>query len=342
MPPVSFFQNRLNTASKHKPLIVICAPTACGKTSCAEALFAQDSSSSFAGIAEVISADSMQVYRGFNIGTAKPDKALLEKLPHHLIDICEMRGSFGAGDFVRKTLEAAADIYSRKKLPVIVGGTGFYIRNFIYGLPPTPQADSLLRGQIEARMKKEGAQKLWEELENLDPASAHKIHIHDEYRIKRALEVCIASGKPLSSFSVEPVPREGFSFLILSLQRSRAELYERIDKRVALMFEQGLADEVRSLVSSGCCAEDSAMQAIGYREFFTTDGRLNEDIQAVKERIKKDSRAYAKRQQTFFKAFTDAIPLNADDIEGCEKKITEFLAGAENTLDSYVKFGHNI
>ena len=323
----------MNTGSKNKPLIVICAPTACGKTSFAEALFAQGASFPFAGKAEVISADSMQVYRGFNIGTAKPDAALLQKLPHHLIDICEPRGIFGAGDFVRKTLETAADIYSRKKIPVIVGGTGFYIRNFVYGLPPTPQADAALRARIELRMKTEGPQILWKELENLDPVSAHKIHIHDEYRIKRALEVCTASGKPLSSFSVKPVVRAGFSFLILSLQRSRAELYERIDKRVELMFEQGLIDEVRSLVSSGCRAADPAMQAIGYREFFTADGNLNRDTQAVKELIKKDSRAYAKRQQTFFKAFTDAVRLQADDMEGGEKKIAEFLSAAVNILD---------
>ncbi|WP_428769105.1 tRNA (adenosine(37)-N6)-dimethylallyltransferase MiaA [Treponema sp. HNW] len=323
----------MNTASKNNPLIVICAPTACGKTSFAESLFARGAPFSFSGRAEVISADSMQVYRGFNIGTAKPDKVLLEKLPHHLIDICGPRGSFGAGDFVRKTLEAARDIYSRKKIPVIVGGTGFYIRNFIYGLPPTPRADPLLREKIARRMENEGAEVLWKELEVLDPVSAHKIHLHDEYRIKRALEVCTASGKPLSSFSAAQKPREGFSFLILSLQRSRAELYERIDKRVELMFEQGLADEVRSLVSSGCRAEDPAMQAIGYREFFTAAGSLNRDTQAVKELIKKDSRAYAKRQQTFFKAFTDAADLNADDIEGGEKKIAEFLGASINILD---------
>ncbi|WP_432960667.1 tRNA (adenosine(37)-N6)-dimethylallyltransferase MiaA [Treponema sp. OMZ 840] len=318
----------MNTVSKkNKPVVVICAPTACGKTAFAELLFASDADSPFAGKAEIISADSMQVYRGFNIGTAKPDANLLKKLPHHLIDICDPRGSFGAGDFVRATLKACADIYGREKLPVIVGGTGFYIRNFMYGLPPTPRADMTLREQIARRMEREGAQKLWEELSSLDPVSAQKIHIHDEYRIKRALEVCTASGQPLSAFSVAPKPRGGFRFLILSLQRSRAELYERIDKRVDLMFEQGLCDEVRSLVASGCRAEDSAMQAIGYREFFTDKGALQSDTDVVKERIKKDSRAYAKRQQTFFKAFSDACTLKAEDVQGGIKKIGEFISG---------------
>jgi len=323
----------LNTVSNNKPLIVICAPTACGKTAFAEALFACGARSPFAGKAEIISADSMQVYRGFDIGTAKPDASLLKRLPHHLIDICDPRGAFGAGDFVRQTLAACKDIYARKKLPVIVGGTGFYIRNFMYGLPPTPRADTALREHIACRMEKEGAQKLHEELARMDPLSAQKIHIHDEYRIKRALEICIASGKPLSAFTPEKKKRAGFSFLILSLQRSRAELYRRIDMRLQTMFDKGLENEVRTLVASGSRAGDPAMQAIGYREFFTQEGTLISDTEKVKERIKKDSRAYVKRQQTFFKTFSDALPLEADDINGGEKKIAEFLDSAHNVLD---------
>ena len=325
MPPASFSINRLNTESKLKPVVVICAPTACGKTAFAEALFACDAQSPFAGTAEVISADSMQVYRGFNIGTAKPSADLCKRLPHHLIDICSPFAQFGAGDFVREALACCERIYERGKLPLIVGGTGFYIRNFIYGLPPTPRADSAVREQIERRMQKEGAQKLWNELALSDPASAKKIHVHDEYRIKRALEVRAASGKPLSDFALKPKAREGFRFLILSLQKSRAELYERIDRRAETMFAEGLADEVKTLIACGSKPSDPAMQAIGYREFFTESGEFNPDTQAVKGRVKKDSRAYAKRQQTFFKSFTDAVLLSAEDSAGGIKKIGEFL-----------------
>ena len=325
MPPASFFPNRLNTESKRKTVVVICAPTACGKTSFAETLFAAGSSSPFAGKAEIISADSMQVYRGFNIGTAKASADLCKRLPHHLIDICSPCDQFGAGDFVREALFCCKRIYERGKLPVILGGTGFYIRNFIYGLPPTPRADDQVRRKIAERMEAEGAQKLWDELYAVDPESAKKIHIHDEYRIKRALEVCEASGKKRSDFALKPVARDGFRFLILSLQRSRAELYERINERVESMFSQGLEDEVRSLIAAGCRSSMPAMQAIGYREFFTADGVFNESTENVKERIKKNSRLYAKRQQTFFKSFTDAVLLPAEDTTGGIKKIGEFL-----------------
>jgi len=267
----------------------------------------------------------MQVYRGFNIGTAKASADLCKRLPHHLIDICSPCDQFGAGDFVREALFCCKLIYERGKLPVILGGTGFYIRNFIYGLPPTPRADDQVRRKIAERMEAEGAQKLWDELYVVDPESAKKIHIHDEYRIKRALEVCEASGKKRSDFALKPVARDGFRFLILSLQRSRAELYERINERVESMFSQGLEDEVRSLIAAGCRSSMPAMQAIGYREFFTADGVFNESTENVKERIKKNSRLYAKRQQTFFKSFTDAVLLPAEDTTGGIKKIGEFL-----------------
>ena len=174
-------------------------------------------------------------------------------------------------------------------------------------------------------MEAEGAQKLWDELYAVDPESAKKIHIHDEYRIKRALEVCAASGKKRSDFALKPVARDGFRFLILSLQRSRVELYERINERVESMFSQGLEDEVRSLIAAGCRSSMPAMQAIGYREFFIADGVFNESTENVKERIKKNSRLYAKRQQTFFKSFTDAVLLPAEDTTGGIKKIGDFL-----------------
>lgn len=325
MQPTSFFPNRLNTVSNSKSVVIVCAPTACGKTAFAEAIFAADASSPFAGKAEIISADSMQVYRGFNIGTAKPSSDFLRKLPHRLIDIRNADESFGAGDFVNESLACCDDMYERGKVPVIVGGTAFYIRNFIYGLPPTPRSDDRVRRKIAERMQTEGAQKLWNELCELDPASAKKIHIHDEYRIKRALEVYAASGKKRSDFQMPSVQRSGFRFLILSLQRSRAELYKRINERVESMFAQGLVSEVRSLIAAGCSSAMPAMQGIGYREFFTADGIFNENTEKVKELIKKNSRLYAKRQQTFFKTFEDALMLDANDTSTGIQKISEFL-----------------
>lgn len=340
MPLANFLRNRLNTASKSKlllakqsdscnltskksdiPVVVICAPTACGKTFLAQHLFSIGEPSPLAGKAEIISADSMQVYCGMDIGTAKPDIFFLEKLPHHLINLCNPNVQFGAGDFVRHATIAATDIFSRGKLPVILGGTAFYIKNFVYGLPTTPRADESIRHLVSERMKNCGSKKLWEELQSLDPESAVKIHANDEYRIKRALEVCIVSGCPRSSFMVPQKKTEGYNFLLISLERTRQELYERIDKRVDTMFEQGLVKEVQSLIAKGYVAGDPGMQAIGYREFFSSD-----EFDEVKALIKKNSRSYAKRQQTFFKSLKGTESVFADDFAIIQKKILDFYA----------------
>lgn len=306
--------------STKTPIIVICAPTACGKTDLAYKLFSSQSTGILSNRAEIISADSMQVYKGMDIGTAKPDKEFLRTLPHHLIDICNPDYQFGAGDFVRHTNIAIKEIITKNKIPVIVGGTAFYIKNFLYGLPPTPQVDEKIRLEIENRMKTEGSEKLMSELQTLDPISAEKIHMHDEYRIKRALEVYHATGKPRSSFMVPQTINNDYNFLIFCLDRPRQELYTRVEQRVDIMFDMGLANEVQSLKNKGYTKDDPGMQAIGYREFFTSTS-----TEEIKQTIIKSSKAYVKRQQTFFKTFNDAFLVNPEEICKIEQKISDFL-----------------
>ena len=159
------------------PVLVIFAPTASGKTALAEKLFGTNSKSPFAGKAEIVSADSMQVYKYLDVGTAKPDKDFLKNLPHHLIDICMPEHQFGTGEFVREADKVVKEIFSRGKLAVICGGSAFYIRNFLTGLPFTPEADEATRNLVENRMKTEGKEVLYKELRQLDPESASKIHI---------------------------------------------------------------------------------------------------------------------------------------------------------------------
>lgn len=313
----------------HIPVVIICGPTACGKTSLAYKLFAESMSdfSSLAGKGEIISADSMQVYRNMDIGTAKPDKNTLKTLPHHLINICNPNEAFGAGEFVRHANNAIADIVSRGKIPVMVGGTAFYIKNFMYGLPPTPRSDENLRTLLENRMKNEGAEKLRNELYALDPCTAEKIHIHDEYRIKRALEVCLATGKPLSSFYVSQKKQNRYDFFVIVLERNRQELYALSDARAEEMFSCGLAEEVAMLRAKGYTECDPGMKAIGYREFFSSD-----DVEEIKALIKKNSRAYIKRQQTFFKTFEDSFIASPDNFQIIQKKIADFcFKGNGNT-----------
>ncbi|MCQ2612041.1 MAG: tRNA (adenosine(37)-N6)-dimethylallyltransferase MiaA [Treponemataceae bacterium] len=313
------------TENQNIPVLIIFAPTACGKTALVSKLFSESDSknpsltgnSAFSGRAEIISADSMQVYKGMDIGTAKPDSDFCRKLPHHLIDLCTPDVQFGAGEFVRQADIAAKEIFSRGKLPVLCGGTAFYIKNFIYGLPPTPQADETVRNLIEERMKNEGAQVLWNELKAVDPESAEKIHVNDEYRIKRALEVYAATGKKRSEFECGIKPRDGYDFTAVSLVRPRAELYGRINLRVDQMFEQGLEKEFSELVEAGFTKDMPGMQAIGYREFWAED--CSDRIRLI-ESVKNDTRHYAKRQETFFNSLNIAEKISADDYKSVYEK----------------------
>ena len=304
------------------PVLIIFGPTASGKTSLASSLFSSDNPTvPFSDLAEIISADSMQVYRGMDIGTAKPSHSFLEYLPHHLIDIRDPSEQFCAGDFVRLADSACKEIHSRGKLPVILGGTAFYVKNFLYGLPVTPESDQEIRRLYIERMKHEGAAVLFRELETVDPESAGRININDEYRIIRALEVYSASGRPLSSYNLSETRREGYRFLVIALDRSREVLYERINRRVEEMFADGLRGEVESLVAKGYKAFDPGMQAIGYREFFSSESDNMADVPA---QIQLDSRKYAKRQETFIRSIPDIYHFDADDHSGMTGAIRGF------------------
>ena len=275
------------------PVLILFGPTASGKTNILLELF---SSSRFQ--AEVISADSMQVYRGMDIGTAKPSKNERERLPHHLIDIRNPSQQFNAGDFVRLADETCQQIAGLGKLAVISGGTGFYLKNFIMGLSEAPPSDKETSAALKQELNEKGAG---------DPVSAKRIHINDEYRLLRALEVLRFSGKPLSSFEVNAgEKRSNYRFIIIGISRPREELYRRINLRCADMFRCGLADEVRSLFEAGYTPNDPGLRAIGYREFFVEDvdspgqWRLSLDIDGVQALVAQNSRRYAKRQITFF------------------------------------------
>ncbi len=315
------------------PVLVVFAPTACGKTDLALDMFGKNSKSLLAGRAEIISADSMQIYKGMDIGTAKPDKKVLEELPHHLIDINTPDQPFSVGDFVRCSDELCREIYFRGKLPVVLGGTGFYVRSFILGLPATPQADMVLRGTLKERLEKEGAEKLYAELVELDSVSAGNIHPNDHYRILRALEVFHASGKPRSSFLLQQKKRDGYDFCTIILERDRTQLYERINARVDEMLEKGLSQEFDNLVAAGYDETCLGMQAIGYREFFdqevcsaTSD---DERISIVRKLVAKDSRHYAKRQYTFMRGIPGALHFPADSFD----EIKSFI------ITSFERFG---
>ena len=308
------------------PVAVIFGATASGKTALAAHLF---TSHITAIKAEIISADSVQVYRGMPVGSAQPPQELLDTLPHHLVGICDPSEEFSVADFVRSADELCRNIADRGKVPVVLGGTAFYIKHFMYGMPVTPQADITLRVQLQKKMHYIGAAAMHSELAAFDPISAAKIHIHDEYRILRAHEVYCASGRPLSSFELSYRYREGFKFCPIFLDRPRDELYRRIEGRVDEMFAQGLQEEVAQLVSQGCTAAYPAMKAIGYREFFELSpcAPASAPLDAVKDLIKRNSKRYAKRQQTFFQSFPNVHRIDMSD-PASEQRIADIIRTA--------------
>ena len=285
----------------------------------------------------------MQVYRGMDIGTAKPSIEQRSLLPHHLIDICNPDEQFSVGDFVRLADEAIAGIAARGALPVVSGGTGFYLKNCVLGLPEAPPSDAAIREALKLELQEKGAAALMEELARSDPASAEKIHLNDEYRLLRALEVLRLSGKPLSSFGLSGAAANGASgptrpcyrFLVVGLFRPREELYRRINERCAAMFALGLSDEVRRLHEAGYSPRDPGLRAIGYREFFVEDEpgeyRLSQDIDGVQALVAQNSRRYAKRQITFFASLPDAKKImagrdKAETAGQLRKELEGFLA----------------
>ncbi|MDY5123678.1 MAG: tRNA (adenosine(37)-N6)-dimethylallyltransferase MiaA [Treponema sp.] len=308
------------TSSSKIPVIVIFAPTASGKTALTGDLFSP-SGSHFVLNAEVISADSMQVYKYMDIGTAKADPEFCEKIPHHLINLVTPDVQFTVADFLKMADEKCEEIYTRGKLPVVVGGTGFYIRSFLFGLPETPESDENLRNQLKSRIETEGNEILYKELHSVDPESASKIHVNDAYRIVRALEVFYTTGKKRSDFIVEKNLRDKFDFLFIVLQPPRELLYERIRNRVDVMFQQGLVQEFNSLVERGYSKDTPGMKAIGYSEFFEY-----EDIETVKDRIKHDSCKYAKKQYTYIKDFPGSVVVEFTASDSDIKKVAEIIS----------------
>jgi len=300
-------------------VLVVFGPTASGKTDLLLRHFGRGGEKQ--GLlpkAEIVSADSMQVYRGMDIGTAKPSPEERLRLPHHLIDIRNPDEQFTAGDFVRLAREAIDDINRRGSLPVVSGGTGFYLRNLVLGLPEAPPSDPLIRETLKNELKEKGAAALMEELTRFDPVSAGKIHLNDEYRLLRALEVQRLSDRPLSSFSMSTGNSE-YDFRIIGISRPREEIYQRINARCAAMFKQGLPDEVRGLYEAGYTPRDPGLRAIGYREFFVEDPpasgvyRLSQDIAGVQALVAMNSRRYAKRQITFFSSLPGARWIKPDE-----------------------------
>ncbi|MDA3940944.1 MAG: tRNA (adenosine(37)-N6)-dimethylallyltransferase MiaA [Spirochaetia bacterium] len=298
-------------------IILLFGPTAVGKTELISRLFKENY--------EIINADSLQVYRTLDIGTAKPSLELLKEIPHHLIDIISPKEQFHAGEFVRLTDTLAQDIANRGNIPVICGGTAFYFKNYLYGLPDIPKLNPSLRKELITELDLKGLNGLYNELKNLDPVRAEEVHPNDKYRILRSLEIIRGCGKAQSEFKTSNSIRSGITPLILGLKRNRTELYSRIDQRVDKMFEDGFIDEIKQCFEHELEESDPGMQGIGYREFFLMAKSGEISMSDTKDLIKMNSRRYAKRQITFFGSLPDVRWYHPDDVELIQEKIAGFL-----------------
>ena len=275
-------------------LIVIIGPTAVGKTDIAMQLAKQFG-------CEIVSGDSMCVYRGMDIGTAKPSLAERLMIPHHLIDILDSGESFSVVDFQKLAAIAIDDINRRGHIPLLVGGTGLYVQALLEGFHFSPTPKTQLRKELEGRAAEEPATTdLYQKLLALDPETAAHIHPADHKRIIRALEVVMLEHQPVSRSRASEKSGLLFDCLVFGLRRNRAELYRRIEERVDGMVARGLVDEVKKMLSNGIPAEATSMQAIGYKEMVCHIRGDSSLVEAV-ARIKQSSRRYAKRQLTWFR-----------------------------------------
>ena len=307
--------------SEKKKLIILTGPTAVGKTSLSIHLAKKLNG-------EIISADSMQVYHYMNIGSAKIMPEEMEGVPHHLVDVLDPKDAFDVYTFQQLAKKALDEIYGKGKVPIIVGGTGFYIQALLYDIDFTTSSEEeegLLRKELEELGVTKGATYLHDRLRNLDEESANQIHPNNMKRVIRAIEYCETTGNKFSEHNEEQRQKESpydFSYFVLNDERS--VLYERIEKRVDIMVEQGLVEEVRSLKEMGLSREFVSMQGLGYKEILDyLDGKIT--LEEAIYLIKRDTRHFAKRQLTWFRREKDVIWVNKDQFNRDEDRILEYM-----------------
>lgn len=305
--------------TEKKSLIILTGPTAVGKTKASIGL-----AKAIGG--EIISADSMQVYRHMDIGSAKITKEEMADVPHYLIDVLEPEEEFHVVRFQQMAKAAMTDIYSRGKIPIIVGGTGFYIQALLYDIDFTEnEGDSVYREKLEALAKEKGAAYLHGQLAMVDPKSAEEIHANNIKRVIRALEFYHQTGQKISEHNERERQKESpYQFCYFVLNDRRECLYERIDQRVDQMIRNGLVQEVQTLKERGCTKQMVSMQGLGYKEIFSYlegDCSLEEAVYI----IKRDTRHFAKRQLTWFKRERDVIWVQKDELNYDDEKLLQSL-----------------
>lgn len=301
------------------PVLVVVGPTAIGKTALALGLAERFD-------AEIISVDSMQVFRHMNLGTAKPRSEELARVRHHCIDVVDPDEPYDAARFARDAEAAIRDIGQRGRVALVTGGTGLYLRALLHGLFEALPVDQQLREELRLRLDTEGSDRLYQELEKIDPQSAARLHPHDQQRLLRALEIALQTGESWSKKIENQEDKDGkFKHCMqIGLTCERELLYQRINLRTRLMLDQGLEDEVRGLLAMGHGPELKPMQSIGYRHIlnFIHGTWSCEDCERL---LARDTRRYAKRQYTWFNREEALHWFDRSDQEGIAARVGQWL-----------------
>ena len=286
---------RLSETQVHcKPVVVIVGPTAVGKSRVAVEV-------AKAFETDVLTADSRQVYRRMDVGTDKPVSEERQAVPHRLIDLVNPDESFNAGLYRRQAIEEIERLYRDSRLPLVVGGTGFYVRTLLNGLCDAPPADPMVRAALTQEVATQGYDRLYARLVEVDPAAAARVHPRDESKVIRALEVYQLSGRRMSEFQQEHgFAERPFSALVIGLTRDRAALYRRIEERIDWQLAHGLIEETQQLLAQGYQRTSAAMKGLGYRQ--VAEHLAGEyDVAEMVRRFKRDTRHFSKRQMTWFR-----------------------------------------
>lgn len=299
-------------------VIAVMGPTAVGKSRLVLQL-AKDCGG------EIVNADSMQIYRFLDIGTAKPKPEDRAEIPHHLLDIVDPDEEFDANRYSRLAKEVIENLARRGIPAIVVGGTGLYLKAIFHGLFPGAPRNQVVRQRLRAEAEKDGGVGLYRRLAQVDPVTAKRLHPHDRFRIVRALEVWESTGKPMSDLHREHGFRERpFLTLKIGLQRPRSELYERIDSRVEAMMAAGFLEEVKGLLRRGYGSDLKSMQALGYRhmvQYLINGVELTEALRTMK----RDTRRYAKRQMTWFRGDEEISWFHPDEVHSIVQLVEQFL-----------------
>jgi tRNA dimethylallyltransferase len=304
-----------------KPLVVLVGPTAAGKSRVAVEIAKRFDT-------EVLAADSRQVYRGMDIGTDKPPVAERQGIPHRLLDLVEPDQPFNAGLYCLHASEAIGRLHGEHRLPLVVGGTGLYVRTLLRGLCAAPPADPTVRARLRQEARDEGTDRLYARLAQADPSSASKLHHRDTSKVIRALEVYELTGRSLTAFQDEHgFAGRAYRALLIGLLRDRDELYRRIEERIDWQLANGFVEETQRLLDLGYERDCSAMKGLGYRQvaaFLSGDYDRDEMVR----RFKRDTRRFAKRQLTWFRREPDIYWLSINErelIERTAERVTELI-----------------